>query len=248
MPVALPAHEVGQAGIERLVGDQLLERDGKRPREQQQPRHQRELRPVVAQQRLGRVLGERAVMRPMKTGMASRAAPPSSPRRTVRPGASAPGARNANRTRPAPPAAAPRAVARSARAATSKKWNTLMSAMVARQPVLDRPEAAREDFCSTQRRSEKCPPISSPWSISRTRSPMAICRAGAGSRANIGGRFLARGGINTVLEGGFGANRVNVPSFPRPRRPRPSEFAEYQAARQKQIGAADFTMMLCDGV
>ncbi len=67
--------------------------------------------------------------------------------------------------------------------------------------------------------------------------------------AKYGGRFLARGGINTVLEGGLGANRVVVTEFPS------AEAAtsfynspEYQAARLNRIGAADFTMMLCDGV
>ena len=64
-----------------------------------------------------------------------------------------------------------------------------------------------------------------------------------------GGRFLARGGINTVLEGGLGANRVVVTEFPTAEKAKQFyNSPEYQAARQKRIGAADFTMMLCDGV
>jgi uncharacterized protein (DUF1330 family) len=64
-----------------------------------------------------------------------------------------------------------------------------------------------------------------------------------------GGRFLARGGINTLIEGGLGANRVVVAEFPSADQAKAFYASpEYQAARQKRIGAADFTMMLCDGV
>ena len=64
-----------------------------------------------------------------------------------------------------------------------------------------------------------------------------------------GGRFLARGGINTVLEGGLGANRVVVVEFPSAEKAKAFYGSpEYQAARQKRINAADFTMMLVDGV
>ena len=64
-----------------------------------------------------------------------------------------------------------------------------------------------------------------------------------------GGRFLARGSINTLLEGGLGANRVVVAEFPSAEKAKAFYASpEYQAARQKRIDAADFTMMLCDGV
>jgi uncharacterized protein (DUF1330 family) len=64
-----------------------------------------------------------------------------------------------------------------------------------------------------------------------------------------GGRFLARGGINAVLEGGLGANRVVVTEFPSADKAKAFyNSPEYQAARQNRIDAADFTMMLVDGV
>lgn len=67
--------------------------------------------------------------------------------------------------------------------------------------------------------------------------------------AKYGGQFLARGGINTVLEGGLGANRVVVTEFPSVENAKAFyNSPEYQSARQKRIGAADFTMMVCDGV
>jgi uncharacterized protein (DUF1330 family) len=67
--------------------------------------------------------------------------------------------------------------------------------------------------------------------------------------AKHGGRFLARGAIHEVLEGGLGANRVVVTEFPSAADAKAFyRSAEYQAARQKRLGAADFTMMLVDGV
>jgi uncharacterized protein (DUF1330 family) len=67
--------------------------------------------------------------------------------------------------------------------------------------------------------------------------------------AQYGGKFLVRGGERTVLEGKFEANRLVVVEFPS------SEDAktfynspEYQAARQKRIGACDFNMVLAEGV
>ena len=65
----------------------------------------------------------------------------------------------------------------------------------------------------------------------------------------FGGKFLARGSIHAVFEGGLGANRVVVTEFPS------TEAAtsfynspEYQAARLNRVGVADFTMMLLDGI
>ena len=67
--------------------------------------------------------------------------------------------------------------------------------------------------------------------------------------ARYGGKFLVRGGERTVLEGKFDANRLVVVEFPS------SEDAktfynsrEYQAAREKRIGACDFNMVLAEGV
>ena len=67
--------------------------------------------------------------------------------------------------------------------------------------------------------------------------------------AQYGGKFLVRGGERTVLEGKFEANRLVLVEFPS------SEDAktfynspEYQAARQKRIGACDFNMVLAEGV
>ena len=67
--------------------------------------------------------------------------------------------------------------------------------------------------------------------------------------AQYGGKFLVRGGERTVLEGKFDANRLVVVEFPS------SEDAktfynspEYQAAREKRIGACDFNMVLAEGV
>ena len=65
----------------------------------------------------------------------------------------------------------------------------------------------------------------------------------------FGGRFLARGGINAVLEGGLGANRVVVAEFPSAEQAKAFyNSADYQSARQKRVAAADFTMMVVDGV
>ncbi len=67
--------------------------------------------------------------------------------------------------------------------------------------------------------------------------------------AQHGGKFIVRGGARTLLEGKFDANRLVVVEFPS------SEMAktfydspEYQAAREKRIGACDFNMVLVEGV
>jgi uncharacterized protein (DUF1330 family) len=66
--------------------------------------------------------------------------------------------------------------------------------------------------------------------------------------AQYGGRFLVRGGPRTVLEGSFDGNRLVLVEFPS------TEIAktfyhspEYQAAREKRVGAADFNMVLVEG-
>lgn len=67
--------------------------------------------------------------------------------------------------------------------------------------------------------------------------------------AKFGGRYLARGPISSVLEGsGLGANRVVVVEFPSIESAKSFYHStEYQSAREKRIGAADFTMMLIEG-
>ncbi len=67
--------------------------------------------------------------------------------------------------------------------------------------------------------------------------------------AKFGGRFLARGGIDAVFEGGLGANRLVVTEFPSAEKAKAFYHSpEYQAARLNRVGAADFTMMLCSGL
>ena len=52
-----------------------------------------------------------------------------------------------------------------------------------------------------------------------------------------------------MLEGGLGANRVVVTEFPTAEQAKAFYHSdEYQSARKNRIGAADFTMMLVDGV
>lgn len=66
--------------------------------------------------------------------------------------------------------------------------------------------------------------------------------------AKFGGRFLARGAIHAVLEGGVGANRLVIAEFPTIEKAKSFyNSAEYQAARRNRLGAAEFTMMLVEG-
>lgn len=67
--------------------------------------------------------------------------------------------------------------------------------------------------------------------------------------AQYGGKYLVRGGERTVLEGKFEANRLVVVEFPSPEDAKTFyNSPEYQAARQKRIGACDFNMVLAEGV
>jgi uncharacterized protein (DUF1330 family) len=67
--------------------------------------------------------------------------------------------------------------------------------------------------------------------------------------AQYGGKFLVRGGARTVLEGQFSANRLVVLEFPSSESAKTFyDSPEYQAAREKRIGAADFNMVLVEGV
>ncbi len=66
--------------------------------------------------------------------------------------------------------------------------------------------------------------------------------------AQYGGKFLVRGGTRTILEGKFDANRLVVVEFPSSERAKTLyNSPEYQAARDKRIGAADFNMVLVEG-
>lgn len=63
-----------------------------------------------------------------------------------------------------------------------------------------------------------------------------------------GGRFLVRGGAKTVLEGSVPYARIVVTEFPTVEAAkRFYQSVEYQAAREKRLGAADFTMMVVEG-
>jgi uncharacterized protein (DUF1330 family) len=67
--------------------------------------------------------------------------------------------------------------------------------------------------------------------------------------AQYGGKFLVRGGARTILEGGFAGNRLVVLEFPSSEKARTFyDSPEYQAAREKRIGAADFDMVIVEGV
>jgi uncharacterized protein (DUF1330 family) len=66
--------------------------------------------------------------------------------------------------------------------------------------------------------------------------------------AQYGGKYLVRGGARTVLEGKFGGNRLVVLEFPSSEMARTFyDSPEYQAAREKRVGAADFDMVLAEG-
>jgi len=63
-----------------------------------------------------------------------------------------------------------------------------------------------------------------------------------------GGRFLARGGKSEVLEGSIAGSRIVVAEFESFDQAKKFYHSpEYQAARQKRLGAADFSMVLVDG-
>jgi uncharacterized protein (DUF1330 family) len=63
-----------------------------------------------------------------------------------------------------------------------------------------------------------------------------------------GSRFLARGGKTEVLEGSFPGSRIVVAEFESMERARQFyHSSEYQAARHKRLGAADFNMVLIEG-
>ena len=63
-----------------------------------------------------------------------------------------------------------------------------------------------------------------------------------------GGRFLVRGGKKTALEGDIPFQRIVVTEFPDVEAAKKFYHSvEYQAARQKRLGAADFHMVVVEG-
>lgn len=63
-----------------------------------------------------------------------------------------------------------------------------------------------------------------------------------------GGEFLTRGGAAEVLEGGWQAHRVVLIRFESVDQAKAMyNSPEYQAAKEKREGAADFNMMVVEG-
>ncbi len=66
--------------------------------------------------------------------------------------------------------------------------------------------------------------------------------------AKYGGKMLVRGGAKTPLEGNIPYQRIVVNEFPDVEAAkRFYNSVEYQAARQKRLGAADFNMVIVEG-
>jgi len=67
--------------------------------------------------------------------------------------------------------------------------------------------------------------------------------------AKYGGRYLARGGATTLLEGDWRPNRIVVLEFPDADTARRFyDSPEYRAARAERAGAANMKMLLVEGV
>ncbi|CAO3422248.1 DUF1330 domain-containing protein [Azospirillum doebereinerae] len=67
--------------------------------------------------------------------------------------------------------------------------------------------------------------------------------------ASNGGRFLSRGGETAVMEGTWQPNRVVILEFPDMAAARAFyDSPEYREARAARAGAADFNMIIVDGV
>jgi uncharacterized protein (DUF1330 family) len=66
--------------------------------------------------------------------------------------------------------------------------------------------------------------------------------------AQYGGKFLVRGGAITALEGKIPYERIVINEFPDVEAAKRFYHSpEYQAARAKRIGAADFHMIIVEG-
>lgn len=67
--------------------------------------------------------------------------------------------------------------------------------------------------------------------------------------AKNGGRFLSRGGETAVMEGGWRPNRVVILEFPDMAAARAFyDSPEYREAREARRNAADFNMIIVDGL
>ena len=66
--------------------------------------------------------------------------------------------------------------------------------------------------------------------------------------AKFGGEFLTRGGAAEILEGNWQPHRIVVVKFDSVDNAKAMyNSAEYQAARKKREGAADFNMIVVEG-
>ena len=66
--------------------------------------------------------------------------------------------------------------------------------------------------------------------------------------AKYGGKFVARGAVESVVEGTLPCNRVVVVEFPSAEAAKKFYASpEYAEARKKRIGAADFNMIIVEG-
>jgi uncharacterized protein (DUF1330 family) len=66
--------------------------------------------------------------------------------------------------------------------------------------------------------------------------------------AKYGGRFLVRGGAKMMLEGSIPYGRIVVSEFPDMEAAKRFYYSpEYQEAKTRRAGAADFHMMVVDG-
>ena len=66
--------------------------------------------------------------------------------------------------------------------------------------------------------------------------------------AKYGGKFLVRGGSKTTLEGDIPFQRIVINGFADVEAAkRFYHSVEYQAAREKRLGAADFNMVIVEG-
>lgn len=67
--------------------------------------------------------------------------------------------------------------------------------------------------------------------------------------AAAGGRFIVRGGNPEAFEGTLERSRIVVLEFPDRAAARAFyDSPAYQAAREKRLGAAEFTMIVVDGI
>jgi uncharacterized protein (DUF1330 family) len=67
--------------------------------------------------------------------------------------------------------------------------------------------------------------------------------------AKYGGKFLARGGAKSVVEGDVPFGRVVVVEFPDVETAKKFyHSAEYQEARSHRLGAANFNMVILEGL